>query len=255
MPEWTKLSKPHAHVHAHTQLNSGHFATWHSGGKSNNTILGNSPKYFKTSSHSKRKTICALPCAWIRIVLKIWIICNQGLRSSYKSPQHMWQKQQNEAGTEALQSVSWSLGKGFGQDSGCQEERKSRPSQPFSTTIIEALFPQNTISVLLPQRRMTLNLAEFKCSPTCIRDRSVLLAMTSPSISGIPRARHSLPKIQLVYGLYFAHQRTLVLVKELQSAVAEPRICFQTVLYFVTSGCFLMLFWQLWCCQYDHSDC
>lgn len=122
--------------------------------------------------------------------------------------------------------------KGFGHDSGCREERKSRPSQPFSTTIIEALFPQNTISVLLPQRRMTLNLAEFKCSPTCIRDRSVLLAMTSPSISGIPRARRSLPEIQLVYGLCFAHQCTLVLVKELQSAVAEPRICFQTVLYF-----------------------
>lgn len=32
--------------------------------------------------------MCALQCeCWI--VLKIWIICNQGLHSSYQSPQHM----------------------------------------------------------------------------------------------------------------------------------------------------------------------
>lgn len=37
----------------HTRLNSGHFATWHSRGKSNSTVLGNSP----TSSHL-RASMC-----------------------------------------------------------------------------------------------------------------------------------------------------------------------------------------------------
>lgn len=153
------------------------------------------------------------------------------LHSSYQSPPHMWQKQRRlfKGQLESLKS--------FGCDSGCREERKSGPSEPFFTTIIEALFPQNTISVPLPQRRTALNLAKFKCSPTCIRDRSALLAMTSPSISGIPRLRRGLPKIQLVYGLYFVHQCTLVLVKELQSAAAESRsrvlfVCFFTVMSF-----------------------
>lgn len=55
--------------------------------------------------------------------------------------------------------------------------------------------------------------------------------MTSPSISGIPTARSGLPKIQLVYGLFFVHQCTLVLVKELQSAVCVF-FCFFTIMSF-----------------------
>lgn len=166
-----------------TQLNSGHFATWHSRGKSNSTIFGNPP----TSSH-----LCA---SFVHESELFWRFGSSvSLHSSYQSPQHMWQKAagwRRDGGSFKCQLESL---KRFGWDFDCREERKSRPPQPFFTAIIEALFPQNTISVPLPQRRMTLNLAEFKCSPTCTRDRSALLAMTSPSISGIPRARRGLLK-------------------------------------------------------------
>lgn len=47
--------------------------------------------------------------------------------------------------------------------------------------------------VVVPQSRVTLNILKFKCAAIFIHDRSISLAMTSPTISGIPRAMHGLP--------------------------------------------------------------
>lgn len=77
--------------------------------------------------------------------------------------------------------------------------------------------------VVVPRARVIFKLVRFKSAASCSHDGSVVLAMTSPTISGLTKAMHAPLRIELLYGLYYVHQCTVWLVIGLQ--------------YFLVSNC------------------